>query len=212
MKQITQDLWQSSRYSNGMLNTHAYLLQRGQGNVLFYNTNHADDLEEIAALGGIRFQLLTHRDETGASQQRIRDQFGCELGIGEKEVEFARQHGPVDHVFSHEDSALEDIQILHTPGHTNGSVCYLYHSPYGETYLFSGDTMFLWSGEWSTFVLEGAGGSNLTLAHSLEQLKHTSPDLVLSSGFVGDKAYGRISSRQWLILLGQLQDKLLRAA
>lgn len=32
-----------------------------------------------------------------------------------------------------------DIQVLHTPGHTGGSVCYYFHK---EQKLFSGDTLF----------------------------------------------------------------------
>ncbi|WP_315981791.1 hypothetical protein [Aliamphritea spongicola] len=38
MQQITEDLWQSDKYSSGILNSHAYLLIRPGGNVLFYNT------------------------------------------------------------------------------------------------------------------------------------------------------------------------------
>lgn len=72
MKQLYDDLWQSERYSSGVLNTHAYFLQREQGNVLFYNTGATNDLDPIDELGGISYQLLTHRDEAGASLAGIK--------------------------------------------------------------------------------------------------------------------------------------------
>ena len=68
MKQIAPDLWQSSLYQTGILNTHAYFLERPSGNVLFYNTGDDDDLRHISEHGGVAYQLLTHRDEAGASQ------------------------------------------------------------------------------------------------------------------------------------------------
>lgn len=51
MKQIYDDVWQSERYSSGILNTDAYLLTRSDGNVLFYKTGLARDLDKITELG-----------------------------------------------------------------------------------------------------------------------------------------------------------------
>ena len=31
-----------------------------------------------------------------------------------------------------------DIEVIHTPGHTDNNVCYRYASPHGRTYLFTG--------------------------------------------------------------------------
>ena len=75
MKQLQEDLWQSTIHRAGMLNTHAYFLERPSGNILFYNTGNEDDLRQIAERGGLAYQLLTHRDEAGPSQARIRGPF-----------------------------------------------------------------------------------------------------------------------------------------
>lgn len=95
MKQIFNNLWQSQRYSSGMLNTHAYELEleleleREKGNILFYNTGAKSDLTHIDSIGGISLQLLTHRDEVCASQTRIKCLFGNKFGISELEAPFA---------------------------------------------------------------------------------------------------------------------------
>lgn len=53
MKQIQADLWETAVESPFPgLTTHAYLLQRRDGNVLFYNTGHAQEIDAIAPLGG----------------------------------------------------------------------------------------------------------------------------------------------------------------
>ena len=78
MRQLESDLWQSTVHRSGILSTHAYFLERRGGNVLFYNTGDERDLDRIAELGGIRYQLLSHRDESGPSLDRIRTQLRLE--------------------------------------------------------------------------------------------------------------------------------------
>ncbi|QMU62202.1 MAG: MBL fold metallo-hydrolase [Gammaproteobacteria bacterium] len=202
MKQLYDDLWQSERYSSGILNTHAYFLQREQGNVLFYNTGAAKDLAQMDELGDISYQLLTHRDEVGASLAEIKKRFNSKLGTGKLEVPFAEKITSVDLAFNPTDTTLEDIQIIHTPGHTDGSVCFYYDSPHGKSYLFTGDTLFKSNGNWATFVLSSYGGSEAALADSLVKLRELSPDVVISSGFVGDVAYGEVTQNEWISTIG----------
>ena len=208
MRQLTEDLWQSDKYSMGILNSHAYLLVRPAGNVLFYNTAAEADLAQAEALGGVRYQLLTHRDETGPSLQRIRQRFGAELGCSVPEASYIGRDCQPDLVFGLQDCALEDIQIIHTPGHTDGSVSFLYHSPFGRVYLFTGDTFFQSHGQWQTFVMHNAGGSEKDMADSLRKLKQLQPDLVMSSGFVGDVAYREVTRASWTVAIDQTLETL----
>jgi len=201
MKQIAPDLWQSTLYQTAVLNTHAYFLVRPSGNVLFYNPGDDGDLRHIAEHGGVAYQLLTHRNEAGAAQARIRNQFGSKLGCSVIEAPFVSEHGDVDLEFGEGDDCIEDIDIIRTPGHTDGSICFFYRSPHGKAYLFSGDTIFQWNGEWSTFVLPEAGGSEASLAESLKKLRGYSPDMVMSSGYVGDVAYREVTREQWTAAL-----------
>ncbi|MEM9273368.1 MAG: MBL fold metallo-hydrolase [Cyanobacteria bacterium P01_F01_bin.143] len=197
MKQLEEDLWQSTIHSIGILNTHAYLLQRPEGNVLFYNTDNEGDLEQIAELGGIEYQLLTHRDESGSSLNRIKDLFDSKLCCSVLEASIISKDAPVDITFGANEHCLDDIQIINTPGHTNGSICFFYKSPYGKIYLFTGDTIFQWDGKWSTLVLSKAGGSAVSLVDSLLKLRDLNPDIVMSSGFVGDISAVEVSGNEW---------------
>ena len=201
MKQLHEDLWQSAKYSSGILNTHAYFLRRPEGNVLFYNTGFDDDLQTIAELGGIEFQLLTHRDESGPSLQVIKARFGAKLGCSALEVPMIGQDAQVDLIFEPTVTQLGDIKIIHTPGHTDGSVCYFYKSPHGKSYLFTGDTFFQWNGEWSVFVMPSAGGSETALAESLQKLRDLEPDVVMSSGFVGEVAMVEPTRDEWIVAI-----------
>ena len=197
MKQLYPDLWQSKRYSSGMLNTYAYLLQHPDGNILIYNTGDAEDLDAIEQLGGIRYQLITHRDEAGESLSRIQQRFDSALMVAEYEAPAISQYAKADRYFSEGDHQLDDLTVLATPGHTGGSVCFIYKSPHGKTYLFTGDTFFQWNGKWSTLVIEKAGGSEASLIKSLEKLRGVRPDVVMSSGFVGEVGLVEPKQDEW---------------
>ena len=82
------------------------------------------------------------------------------------------------------DGALEDgeeiavgrekLTVLHTPGHTVGSVCYL-----GQNALFSGDTLFAFGGVGRTDFF---GGSDDALCDSVMRLLALPPDLSVYPG------------------------------
>ena len=67
----------------------------------------------------------------------------------------------------------ENISVLHTPGHTKGSVCYKIGN-----ILFSGDTLFKKSYGRTDFP----GGSMLELKHSLEKLSTLEGDIKVCCG------------------------------
>ena len=121
MNQIHEDLWQTRLETPfAGVQTHAYLLQCTEGNVLLYNTSHADEIRHIAELGGIKCQCLSHRDGTGASLQRIKDQFGSKLICHAEEELLISRSCPVDIIFSERTTRFFDLQVMHTPGHTDG--------------------------------------------------------------------------------------------
>lgn len=181
----------------GTLNTHAYFLRRAEGNVLFYNTGNDGDLEEIAELGGIQFQLLSHRDESGPPLNRIKDRFGSKLCCSALEAPIVGKDATVDITFQSSDHHLDDIDIIHTPGHTAGSICFFYKSPYGKSYLFTGDTIFQLRAKWATLVFARAGGSKASLAESLMRLRDLNPDIVMCSAFVGEVSYVEVTGDEW---------------
>ena len=198
MKQIQPDLWETEveRPAPG-LTTHAYLLVREGGNVLFYNTGHLHEIEKMAELGGVAYQYLSHRDELGDSLKLIHDRFATKLGGHVREqAEFARIRPP-DILFDVREVHLGNIEVVPTPGHSPGSTCFLVRSPHGKTYLFTGDTLYLSEGAaWQAGYIPGISDRD-ALGASLEILREFDPDLVLSSAFAGVAGFQVLDRGQW---------------
>ncbi len=210
MKQIYEDLWQTKlEIPFGNVHTHAYLLQGNVGNVLVYNTGHADEIQHIAELGGIKYQCLSHRDETGASLHSIKEQFGSELCCHLKEEPSIALSCPVDIIFSEQVTHFFDLEVMHTPGHTDGSISFLYRSPHSRTYLFTGDTLFQSNGNWGTFVICEAGGTTETLIGSLRSYRKLNPDVVIWSASGGDSSsFIELSKDEWIDVIDSTIQRL----
>ncbi len=205
MQQLSPDLWQLTPYTTGMPNTQAFFLTHPDGNFLIYNSNNPSDLDQREALGGIAYQLLSHRDEAAASLVRIRERFGSKLVYATPEADAISAHCDADLLLSATDQKLGPLDVLFTPGHTSGSLCFFYASPHGQSYLFTGDTLFLSNGKWSTLILESSGGSQADLRASLAKMGTLQPDLVLSSAYVGQTGTARVSGAEWQQALAQAQ-------
>jgi glyoxylase-like metal-dependent hydrolase (beta-lactamase superfamily II) len=87
----------------------------------------------------VRLILMTHghADHWGALGQ-LRDAWGASVGIHLDDAEML----PLTPNFALADEqriafGAASLQVIHTPGHTPGSVCF-----YGDGHLFSGDTLF----------------------------------------------------------------------
>lgn len=198
MKQIYPDLWQTvAEHPFPTLTTHAYLLVREEGNVLFYSTGHAHEHRHIADLGGLTRQYLSHKDEVGPALGSIKDMFGSTLCCHRLEVEAVEKESPVDLAFDSREVHLGNIEVIPTPGHTPGSTCYLVSSPHGGSYLFTGDTIFVGrDGNWTDGYLEGMS-DRATLKESLELLRGLTPDVVLSSASLATPPYREVTPETW---------------
>jgi hydroxyacylglutathione hydrolase len=197
MNQIQRDLWETATESPFPgLTTHAYLLVRELGNVLFYNTGNTQEIEAMAQLGGVAYQFLSHQDEVGDSLMLIRERFGAKLGGHQRERDrFARMCTP-DILFERREMYLGNIEVIPTPGHSPGSTCFLVRSPLGKRYLFTGDTLYHSDEGWRAGYLAGYSDPNL-LSESLELLATLDPDLVLSSAFQGATGYQAMERGEW---------------
>lgn len=200
MKQIYPDLWQSLTEhpfaEAPQVTTHAYLLTRPEGNVLFYNSSHLpEDADQIEALGGIAYQFLSHRDEITPTLADLRAQFGAKLGAHAQEAEEVRAVSPLDIVFESRESWLGGIEVIPTPGHSPGSTCFLYPSPHGRAYLFTGDTIFASERSWETYLIPGSNRADLVT--SLKLLRKLAPDVVISSAAVAPDGVREVTPAQW---------------
>jgi hydroxyacylglutathione hydrolase len=184
MEQIYPDLWKTApehpvpdKLPDLMM--HAYLLVRDEGNVLFCRSEHHADHERIQALGGMTHHYLTHWHEAAPGLARIRQMFDSRLCCHRLAEKTVSEFGPVDYAFEAREVHLGDIEVIPTPGHTPGSTCFLFRSPYGKTYLFAGDMLFPSRGTWQAVVFED--GDKAALKESLAMLRGIEPDVVCSA-------------------------------
>jgi glyoxylase-like metal-dependent hydrolase (beta-lactamase superfamily II) len=186
MKQLRQDLWQTTPQTDGAINC-AYLLKRPAGNVLVYNAFAAHDIERMAALGGVAHHVLCHRHEADQGNWKsVRDTFGAKLCSGRVEADALSGTPAFDIVFDGPHDSLGDIEVLDTPGHTQGGISCVYRSPFGGTYLFCADNLVPVKDYWLATIVAEHGGDVRVLADSLAKYRALAPDLVLASTAVGE--------------------------
>jgi hydroxyacylglutathione hydrolase len=209
MRQIYPDLWQTSteRPISNMPDvvSHAYLLLRDDGNVLFYGTGRegigevsdSADLDRIEELGGITHQFLGHWHEASPSLDTIRRRFGARLVVHRDDaaaVERETGTSP-DEPITGRQSWLGNIEAVPTPGHTAGSVSYLYRSPHGRTYLFTGDAIVPSRDSWTAAPLKESDKTKLR--ESLAVLGSFNPDVVMAAAALGTDTLREVTSESW---------------
>jgi hydroxyacylglutathione hydrolase len=210
MQQIYPDLWVTEPEQLAPelpdLRLYAYLLVRATGNVLFCRCEHHADHRHIEELGGITHQYLTHWHEAAPGLARIKKMFGSKLACHRRAEAAVSKFGSVDVAFEMRDVHLGDIEVIPSPGHTPGSTCFRFKSPYGHTYLFAGDTVFPSRGTWQAVAFED--GSKSDLKDSLAMLRGVDPDVVLCGASVADVPFKAMSRAEWHAALGQAARSL----
>jgi glyoxylase-like metal-dependent hydrolase (beta-lactamase superfamily II) len=120
---------------------HSFLAQGGNGNFMIDSPRWATQVVgALAERGGLRGILLTHRDDVGDAR-RYAAHFGAEVWIHRADRDRARF---ADHLIEG-DAPVEiaaGMQAIPVPGHTRGSVAYLFEG----RCLFTGDSL-AWSFE-----------------------------------------------------------------
>lgn len=209
MHQITANLWETETLSPFPgLNTHAYLWTTPEGNVLFYNTTLTTEFDAIAGLGGVAHHYLSHRDEIAPSLADVRERFDARLHIHKADAGEVTVV-PVDDPFDTRHVALAGLEVIPTPGHTPGSACYLATID-GKQHLFTGDTLVLGeNGVWWAGYLEGHSDRAALLA-TLDLLAELTPDVVVSSAFMGEKGVV-VLDRPWAECVAEAKRTLLGA-
>lgn len=196
MKQVLSDLHETRTDSAFPgLTTHAYLWTAA--GVLFYSPATDADFDALDTLGGVTHQYLSHRDEAGPMLARIAARFGSTLHAPAGDVADVSRHHHVDVPVTGRYTDANGIEIIPTPGHSPGSVCYLVPGAEGR-YLFTGDTLFRIEGHWRAGYIESfhTPADAATIAESLRTLAELSPDVVISSAFHGEAVH-RVEPGHW---------------
>jgi hydroxyacylglutathione hydrolase len=221
MRQIYPDLWRTSpeKPIPGMPNvvSHAYLLVRDKGNILFYGAGREpgrdvpeSDLSRIEELGGIDHQFLAHWHEASQSLEPIRRRFDSKLVVHRDDATAVeRETGAVpDELIAGPDVWLDDIEVIPTPGHTAGSASFLYRSPHGRSYLFTGDAIVPSGDSWTAAPLEesdrGLIKASLALFGQLE------PDVVIAAAALDTDTLQEVSKESWRLAIAAAEQTVDR--
>ncbi len=143
----------------------------------------------------LKYVLLTHGHfDHIYSTDYVREKYGCQLYVHENDAACLtdsyknanRIFFDEDLTFSPADKTVVDgdvisvgeskIQVIHTPGHTPGCVCYL-----AENYMLCGDTIF----DLSIGRTDLPGGDTKTIYESLRKIKAMDGDIKLYPGHGG---------------------------
>lgn len=197
MREVLPNVWETRTDSPFPgLTTHGYLWT-GNSNRLFYSVATDADFDEIERLGGVADQYLSHVDEAGPMLGHIAERFGARLHAPAAESGDISRHAPVDVPLTDRHVDDNGVEVIPTPGHTPGSVCYLVPGSDGARYLFTGDTLYVSeSGAWTAGYIDSFSDAG-SLAESLRLLVTVAPDVVISSAFAGDSAVHPVDRRRW---------------
>ena len=159
-------------------------------------------------------QVLSHRDESSPALNDVRARFGSRLACSELEISAISADAVPDLIVGPDcdDPALDGLEILETPGHTDGSISFRYQSPHGKSYLFTGDTILPSQGKWVTFVVDQYGGTFESMEQSLLKMRDLDPDVVVPSAFVGDVAEVEMADGEWASIIDHRVERLREIA
>ncbi|XP_076901197.1 uncharacterized protein LOC143555548 [Bidens hawaiensis] len=118
----------------------SYLLLHPEGNILIDSPRYTERLaSNIEKMGGARYMFLTHQDDV-ADHEKWSKRLNCERVLHSREVNASTSNVEMKLNGCGPWSLSDDIQLIHTPGHTEGSVC-LFYKPLKV--LFTGDHLAL---------------------------------------------------------------------
>lgn len=135
----------------------AFLLQRGQGNLLVYSAETvADQAPAIEELGGVARRYLNHWHEAAfGGGERVAGALQAPLFCHENERESVAKTSEVAGTFAARHMEGQDLEVIPIPGHTSGATAYLWDSGRHRC-LFTGDSLYLRDGEWVAAVLDSS--------------------------------------------------------
>jgi hypothetical protein len=141
------------------LEIRSFLLERDAGNLLVYSTTNAS--------GDVWRQYLNHGHEAAFAPEAVH----APVLVHAADRAQAEEKVAVRAAFSRRHMLDGDFEVIPTPGHTPGATAYLWDG--GEhRILFTGDTVMLRGGEWTTAVLDssdrGAYLESLALMRELD--------------------------------------------
>lgn len=134
----SKDVFHLGFHDEASFGAASYLIRRPGGNIMFdvprWNPSLASRIEK---LGGVRYIILSHKDDV-AAHQKYASRFGATRIIHSLEANSRQGTEKAEWKLEGEGPWMicDDVEIIHTPGHTEGHIVALYHP---ENVLFTGD-------------------------------------------------------------------------
>jgi glyoxylase-like metal-dependent hydrolase (beta-lactamase superfamily II) len=201
-EEMTDCVYRLGYNARASYGAHSYLMRRETGNVMVDSPRWAKPVvDQLKAWGGLSDILLTHQDDV-ADADRYARHFGARVWIHWADRSAARY---ADQILAGDDpSAIdEDLLAIPVPGHTRGSVAYLFDN----RCLFTGDSL-AWSFERNDLTaFRTYCWSWPTQIKSLERLARFDFEWVLS-GHGGSK---HLPAGEMRARLASLVDRMARA-
>jgi glyoxylase-like metal-dependent hydrolase (beta-lactamase superfamily II) len=136
---MTRNVYRLGYNAANAAGAHSFLVQRPGGNFMIDSPRWTRQVvDAITQRGGLKGVLLTHRDDVGDARNYAQH-FSAEVWIHHDD----RDRAPfADHLITGYEPAeiTKDLLAIPVPGHTRGSVAYLYD----ERCMFTGDSL-AWS-------------------------------------------------------------------
>ncbi len=132
---IAENVYHCGYHSEQSYGAASYLIQLPTGNILVDSPRFTPPLvKRIAALGGVKYLYLTHRDDV-ADHQKFHDYFGCTRILHHDDLSSDTQAVEEKITGTVPVSLISDTLIIPVPGHTRGHTVLLYNN----RFLFTGD-------------------------------------------------------------------------
>jgi hypothetical protein len=128
----------------------SFLLERPAGNVLVYNSpGLTADSGAINDLGGASRLLINHKHEAMYGNPSL----DVPVLVHERDKVATAQSMHVAGTFDSRQMLDDDLEVIPTPGHTEGTTSYLWDNG-THRFLFTGDFIWIEDGEWKAVVLD----------------------------------------------------------
>jgi len=136
---ITDAVWRCGFNARSSFGAHSYFVTRPSGNILIDSPRYARELVTyFANAGGIAHILLSHQDDV-ADASKFAERFGARVWIHHDDRHAAPYASDLIEGAS-ERAIVPDLVAIPVPGHTRGSVVFLFDN----RVLFTGDSL-AWS-------------------------------------------------------------------
>lgn len=137
---ISDNVYHCGYHSEKSYGAASYLIQHSSGNILVDSPKFTPPLvKQIAAMGGIRYLYLSHRDDV-ADHQKFAEHFQCQRILHVDDIATGTRDVEIQLTGTEAFELEPDLLIIPVPGHTKGHTVLLSKNQF----LFTGDHL-AWS-------------------------------------------------------------------